>query len=101
MDHFRWYEDNYPCLNTLFTICESTFLRGTSDTLHHNGHKRFSKSIDRLLNTPIPDRHIIAELLDSGYLESDNANDYEALVFVKLHLEKLAEEDDLEYVRVD
>lgn len=56
------------------------------------------KSIDRLLNTPIPDQHIIAELLNNGYLESDNANDYEALAFVKLRLEELVEEDDLEYV---
>jgi hypothetical protein len=101
VDRFRWYEDNYPCLNSLFTLRESTFLRGASDALRRHGRKRFSKSIDRLLNTPIPDRHIIAELLDKGYLESDDANDYEALAFIKLQLEKLAEDDDLEYVRVD
>jgi hypothetical protein len=95
VDRFRWYEDNYPCLNSLFTLRESTFLRGASDTLRRNGRKRFSKSIDRLLNTPIPDRHIIAELLNNGYLESENANDYEALAYVKLRLEELSEEDDL------
>jgi hypothetical protein len=97
VDRYEWYKDNYPCLNTLFTIAESTFLRGASDTLRRNGRKRYSKSIDRLLNTPIPDRYLIAELLDHGYLESEDANDYEALAYIKLRLEQLVEENDEEF----
>jgi len=89
VDRHAWYAKNYPCLNTLFTIRESTFLRGASDTLRRHGRKRFSKSIDHLLNTSIPDREIIGELVSKGYLSSESPNDYEALAYVKCRLEEM------------